>query len=151
LALLDPAPYDGTALYDSTTTPINSITFATTCGDDVHFGLLAIDGKYGDASPVVVTVPMAGDGPEKTNHIVGETLHDFLCLGCVHGFFDLEELAYRGRTELFATYAIPPSADDEPIYARLRAEFALAPWVDVEGRLQELNHRYRPLLHYGSR
>ena len=92
---------------------------------------------------------MAGDRAS-TNHVVGETLHDFLCLGCVHGFFDLEKLAYS-RTELFAKYAIPPSTDDEPIYAQFRAEFALTPWVNIEKRLRELNAKYWPLLRFRSR
>ena len=41
LGLLAPEPYDGTVLYAPASTPANSIAFATTCGDDVHFGLVA--------------------------------------------------------------------------------------------------------------
>jgi hypothetical protein len=93
LILLDVKPYDGTILYRPFTTPKNSLSFASTGGDDVHFGLVAVNGKFGDASPVVMTVPMAGDNPEELNFIVGETLRDFLCLGCERGFFDLEKLA----------------------------------------------------------
>jgi hypothetical protein len=70
LSLLDLEPYGGTILYDPGMTPINSVAFATTCGDDVHFGLLAVEGKCGDSSPIVMTVPMAGGSPEEANFIL---------------------------------------------------------------------------------
>ncbi len=38
-------------------TPSNSITFATTGGDGVHYGLLDIGSGFNDESPVVMTVP----------------------------------------------------------------------------------------------
>lgn len=45
LDLLDLEPYGGTILCNPRFTPTNSITFATTGGDDVHFGLVEWNGK----------------------------------------------------------------------------------------------------------
>jgi hypothetical protein len=150
LALLDIEPYGGTILYRPWTSPKNSLAFATTGGDDVHFGLVAVDGRYGDRSPIVMTVPMAGDTPDEMNFIVGETLHDFLCFGCVHGFFDMEELAYSWRTEFFDRYAKPPSPDDEDaeINEKFRAELSLSPWLEIEPKLAGLEAKYKPLLQF---
>ncbi len=84
------------------------------------------------------------------NLIVGETLHDFLCLGSVHGFFDLEKLADSWRTELFERYANPPSSDDEEaeFKAKFRAEFSLSPWREIEPRLLQLDAKYKPMLQF---
>ena len=148
LSLLDVEPYCGTILYNPTTTPTNSVAFATSGGDDVHFGLISVRGKFGDLSPIVMTVPMAGDTSEETNFVVGESLHDFLCLGCVHGFDDLEDLAYSSRTALFRKYSQPPTQSDNGIYARFRAEFVLTPWQDIELKLRDLDDKYRPILRF---
>ena len=72
-------------------TPTNSLTFAITGGDGVHYGLMAINGEFTDLSPVVMTVPMC-DTPNK---IVGANLKEFLALGCRYGYFALEQLVYR--------------------------------------------------------
>jgi hypothetical protein len=98
-----------------------------------------------------MTVPMADDAPEETNFIVGESLHDFLRLGCVHGFFDLEKLAYTWRTELFDEYSQHATSDDEPIFEAFRSEFGLAPWPDIESRLLELNKSLGPKLRFQNR
>ncbi len=148
LSLLDIESYEGTALCNPALTPINSVTFATTGGDDVHFGLVAIERKYSDLSPIVMTVPMAGDNPKETNFVVGESLHEFLRLGCVHDFFDLEKLAYSWRTDLFGQYKKTPALIDEPIYVRFRKEFELKPWIELESRFQELQNKYWPLLRF---
>ncbi len=149
LILLDIGPYDGTVLYRPGTTPQNSLTFACTGGDDVHFGLVGVNGQYGDSSPVVMTVPMAGDSIDDTNFIVGETLHEFLCLGCVHGFFYAEELAYSWRNEFFDRYANAPSTDENrKIYEKFQSELSLTPWISIESRLHELDSKIKPLLRF---
>lgn len=63
--------------WDYDATPANSIAFASTGGDGVHFSALAVG--IGDAAPVVMTVPVAFDTP---NHVVGGSLREFLALGC---------------------------------------------------------------------
>jgi hypothetical protein len=72
-------------------TPGNCITFAHTGGDGTHFSLLLQDGSVTEQSPVVLSVPASGF----LNCVIGENLHDFLCLGCHRGFFALEQLAYH--------------------------------------------------------
>ncbi len=119
-------PYGGTILYGPRMTPINTLTFARTGGDDVHFGMLATNGLYGDSSPIVMTVPIADENPEEANFIVGENLHAFLCVGCTHGYGSLEELAYGKQHELFDFLAGP--GDDNPSYAKLRSALSLTPW-----------------------
>jgi hypothetical protein len=148
LTLLDIEPYGGTVLYDSRMTPINTRTFATTGGDDVHFGMLSRHGLFADHSPVVMTVPMADENPEQVNFVVSESLHDFLCLGCVHGFFDLEKLAYDWRNELFEELAIAPRLDDDGPYSKFRAALSLSPWREIEFRLQELDRKYKSMLKF---
>src|SRR5687767_64611 len=60
-------------------TPLNSVTFASTGGDGVHFGFLHVEGC--SLSPVVMTVPMS----DVHNFVVGESLFEFLCLGAKRG------------------------------------------------------------------
>ncbi len=142
--------------YDST--PMNVSSFATTGGDGVHYSLLHIDGKVADESPVVMTVPMMFDRP---NLIVGETLHDFLCLGCEVGYFWLEQLTYdRAETiekvlhpeQVFASnygedYANHPDFREEMnLLNLLKNEFNLSPWVELGAHLDDLQARYMPLL-----
>lgn len=152
LGLLDIEPYDGTVLYPPWTTPRNSLAFATTGGNDVHFGLVAVAGLYGDPSPIVMTVPTAGDTVDETNFIVGETLHDFLSLGCAYGFFDIEQLAYSWKTELFERYSHSPSPEDEDaeIFGKLRAELSLSPWLEIESKLRQLDAKYKPMLQFDA-
>ena len=148
LTLLDIGPYDGTILYNSRMTPINTLTFACTGGDDVHFGMLSREGHFDDASPIVMTVPMADDNPEEANFVVGETLREFLSLGCVHGFFAIEKLAYSWRTEVFKEYASAPGANEEPSYIDFRSALSLTPWPEIESRQQTLDRIYKSRLSF---
>src|SRR6188474_787344 len=84
LFLLDPPKNAG---YRQT--PMNSVTFASIGVDGIHFGSVTDGDEFNPESPIVVTIPMAFDDP---NYIVGETLHDFLCLGCFHGYSNLGNL-----------------------------------------------------------
>lgn len=70
-------------------TPVNCLTFASTGGNGVHFSVFE---GLGDASPVVMTVPM-NFGQE--NLVIAESIYEFLCLGCQCGYFSLEQLAYN--------------------------------------------------------
>lgn len=70
-------------------TPLNCRTFASTGGDGVHFSFLVQDGVINSGSPVVLTVPSMG------NLIVGETLFEFLCLGCRQGYGGMDGFAYN--------------------------------------------------------
>ncbi len=142
-------PYEGTVLCDPQFTPTNSLSFARTGGDDVHFGLLSVAGKYGDNSPVVMTVPMADDNPNDTNFIVGSTLREFLCLGCQHGFFDLEKIAYPWKTELFELHARGTPEEDR-VYREFRERLGLEPWHNLCDRLAELNAEFRNQLQFAS-
>lgn len=137
----------GTVLYDPCLTPRNSLTFARTGTDDVHFGLLSVNDRYGDVSPVVMTVPMLGE-TDYTNLIMGETLHEFLCLGCVHGFSEMDSFAYF--PDVFFEKYSQPSGEDE--YAAeqefFRRYLSLSPWPVIESRLSELQDKYASTLEF---
>jgi len=80
-------------------TPLNTVSFARTGGDGVHFGIL--NGVDEEASgPVIMTVPMASID----NIVVAETLEEFFGIGCCNGWFALEQLAYD-VPETLAYYA----------------------------------------------
>ena len=140
--------YDGTMLYRSWTTPSNTLTFANTGGDDVHFGLVALGGSFSDSSPVVMTVPMADeDDVNEMNFIVGENLYDFLCLGYHFGFFDIEQIAY-GEDDPFVD-AEPLYDEDEELHKEFQKAFGLSPWSDeISTKLSRLDLKYKPLLEY---
>lgn len=147
-----PERYGGTILYRPHLTPSNALSFASTGGDDVHFSLLKVGKGFGDDSPVVMTVPMAGDTPEETNIILGENLHEFLCLGCVHGFFGLEQLMYC-RTETLEEYSQPEHEEDTYLYDEdtkaafqlFRDKLGLTPWSDIPSHLLDLQERFDQL------
>jgi hypothetical protein len=142
--------------YDST--PLNVSSFARTGGDGVHYSLLHIDGRVTDQSPVVMSVPMMG---LKGNLIVGENLHDFLCLGCEVGYAWLEELVYDWADALKsllhpdrvfidnggANYRADPTYQEQMRQlALLRDAFRLAPWTELESHLVDLQMRYKDRL-----
>src|SRR5688572_1018832 len=99
-------------------TPVNSVTFASTGGDGVHFGLLQGLSTTSRDGPVVMTVPMAAlDHVRDANHVVAESIREFLGLGCVRGWCELEQLAYRSEYALeLHSRAVAPS---EPRIAQL--------------------------------
>jgi len=100
-------------------TPINSITFATTGGDGVHYGWLDIPGRPVDDAPIVMTVPMG----ETPNLIVGRDMREFLSLGCRFGYFALEGLVHdpdRTIADIAANRVDPDRSDDERALLDLR-------------------------------
>jgi hypothetical protein len=140
-------------------TPDNSLAFATTGGDGVHYSLLQLERDAGDLSPVVMTVPM-NFGHE--NLIVGSDMKEFLCLGCQVGYFFLEQLTYdQSDTIYWLTH--PDEGFDglnrEPygdvirmkyLLNLLSEELNLNPWEEFEQRLNYLQSQYSSLLELSS-
>lgn len=123
-------------------TPTNSISFATTGGDGVHYSWVTLPDRDPDFCPIVMTVPMC-DTP---NVIVGANLREFLCLGCRFGYFSLEQLVYS-RTSTIAelvTGQINPEweSTERALADRLRSTLGLAPWKDPGARLKELEAEF---------
>ena len=119
-------------------TPTNSLTFATTGGDGVHYGFVAVNGEFTDFSPIVMTVPMC-DTP---NVVVGANFREFLALGCRFGYFALEQLIYH-RDETLSELALgrfDPEASESAraLLQKVSDAFALSPWQTPGQRLAEL-------------
>lgn len=138
-------------------TPTNSLQFAYTGGEGVHFSFLSDVPITHDTPPVIVTIP-AAFGSE--NFVLGENLSDFLCLGMHRGYFALEQLGYN-YDETVAVYSDPAwqpktthhdwvgyRVDDRKraILAFLSQKLALVPWGNVKEKLAMLTTRYRGLL-----
>jgi hypothetical protein len=143
--------------WDYDATPVNSTTFASTGGDGVHLGLLHDATAASSTAPVVMTVPMQFDAP---NRVVGASLREFLALGCRTGYFHLEQLAYpRDRQDALSRLGtghwdagwegwdgLEPAIAPVGLLAALTQEFDLAPWANAEQRLAELQARYLPVV-----
>jgi hypothetical protein len=78
---------------------------------------------------VVMTVPPSTG----VNLVVGESLREFLALGCRSHFTALGVLVQEITAELE-----PEDAEAMEVMAALRSHFALSPWPDVAARLAEL-------------
>jgi hypothetical protein len=124
--------------FDYWCTPTNSVTFACTGGDGVHFGHLLVETR--PASPVVMTVPMT-DTP---NLVIASDFHDFLRLGYYAGFFSLEQFVYNWDEAV----AIHTRDNDEwgdwerTLLQRLRTEFALEPFADISAQIRETHEAH---------
>jgi hypothetical protein len=104
-------------------TPANTLAFARTGGDGVHFNFVLRDGRVREDSPILMAVPMNVDRPHV---IVGRDLRDFLALGVGRGFFLLDGLVYDPESFLGA-YPAPEEALGEREREQLlllRAAFA---------------------------
>jgi hypothetical protein len=123
-------------------TPRNSITFGSTGGDGVHYGILDIGSGFTDSSPVVMTVPSC-DTP---NTIVGASFVDFLALGCRQGYFTLEQLIYQREMQIAALDSqdfSPYSTEDQRnMLESITHRFELLPWEDHTDRLDQLQRQY---------
>lgn len=120
-------------------TPLNSVTFASTGGDGVHYGFLDVTNS--SVKPVIMTVPMANI----KNMIVGESLHEFLRLGSRYGYFSLEKLAYnqeRTIAEINASFLRTESETASMLLVHLTKEFGLTAWDNIGDRLTELERIY---------
>lgn len=91
-------------------TPRNSVEFAWTGGDGVHFSLVEVDGVVSENSPVVVSVPANSGDRSGANVIVGDSLINFLRFGLLRGYFAMEQLVYRREL----TLKVYSSADWQP-------------------------------------
>jgi hypothetical protein len=102
------------------------------CGvDGVHWSAMTAGNASGYI--VVMTVPPSLG----VNLVVGESLHEFLCLGCRSHFACLS-----GLVEDVTTALEPEDADFADVMAALRNRFSLSPWPDVVARLSVLEARY---------
>ena len=123
-------------------TPINSVTFASIGVDGIHFGSITGESLLVPMAPVVLTIPMAFDAP---NYIVGETLYDFLCLGCRHGYANLGNL-HLHPDDTIEHYQRPPEDfyDERApgILQLLTTELSLEPWTTVRSHFLELQARF---------
>jgi hypothetical protein len=81
-------------------TPINSLAFAWTGGDGVHFSFLVQNGRIDADSPVIMTSP-ANSLDE--NLIAAGNFEKFLEFGLPRSLFGLEQLAYN-LTETLHVY-----------------------------------------------
>ncbi|WP_254513197.1 hypothetical protein [Anatilimnocola floriformis] len=84
-------------------TPTNTVAFASTGGDGVHFSFLVRDDRVGVNSPVVLTAP-SNFGNE--NCILAENFRTFLRMGLRRGYFAMEQLSYS-PTEALHVYGTP--------------------------------------------
>ncbi len=73
-------------------TPLNTILFAQTGVDGVHFSYLEIGL---DINPIIITVPCAwGNKPNSYNCVIAETFDEFLGLGYFKGWYSLDGYFY---------------------------------------------------------
>ena len=131
-------------------TPTNSVTFASIGVDGIHFGSITDGPNMDPKSPVVVTIPMAFDDP---NYIVGESLYDFLCLGCRHGYANVANLHLNLDKSLgYFTVAPDDWFDDRVpgILDLLANELALKPWRNVHTHFHDLQSRFMSSLKFAA-
>jgi hypothetical protein len=135
--------------------PINAGTFASTGGDGHHYSLLAIYGQIRDDSPVLLSRPDYSD--MTCNLVAGETLHDFLCLGMLTGYFnflydgfnDDEHAGDDFASSLYQVDGLPPEHNEisREMLRRLASEFKLKPWQADGGarfkRIQGLRTQFQ--------
>lgn len=125
-------------------TPLNTLTFASTGGDGVHYGLLSIAGAPFDQLPVVMTVPMS----DQNNVVVAETLKEFLGLGYFVGWFSLEQLSYDANWAV--SYFSQPDPDTWPEREKelrlIRDELSIKYAALSLSRIQDLSDQYLSLL-----
>lgn len=138
--------------YDCWCTPINSVTFAETGGDSVHYGLLVGAEGVNENCPVIMTLPCASNN----NIIIAESFTEFLSLGCRSGYCSIEEIEYEPE-EYFAQLdshqysdCVSDSETDIELLKRIEKEFSLTPWKNHEIRMDELRVKYFDRLLYSA-
>ena len=131
-------------------TPENSVTFATTGGDSVHFGFLTKNGEASENSPIVMTLPCA----ETSNIIVGENFKEFLGLGCRSGYVELEQIEYQPEEQIpfldSHKYSLEMSPNEIKLLKSIESEFNLVTWSNHAARLAELKLKYFGDLKYSA-
>jgi hypothetical protein len=123
--------------------PRNSLSFASTGGDGVHFSLLALDDTAMASWPVVMTVPMNFD---EENLIVGADLREFLGLGLRHGYVELDQLLYKPDETIawldHDSDQEPRSVDKVRALAAIRRTFEISPWENHGTTIAELRAKF---------
>ena len=131
-------------------TPENTVTFATTGGDGVHFGFLTNNGEVKENSPIVMTLPCA----DTANIIVGSSFEEFLSLGCRGGYFELEQIEYQPQQQIpfLDSHQYPSEMEPNQIslLKSIEQEFNLAVWANHSARLAELKLKYLGSLKYSA-
>ena len=129
-------------------TPKNSLTFAATGGDGVHYGMVQGVNQQGHPGPVVMTVPMATNN----NVIVAEDLDEFFSLGYYAGWSGLDEIVYR-LDEAIKYYAGPDadlSKEESTFLEMIRKEFQIQHIPLTKKRLEALEKLYFHQLDIGN-
>jgi hypothetical protein len=119
-------------------TPKNSLTFASTGGDGVHFGFL--DRNNLNETPIVMTVPMS----DNYNVIVAEDLEEFFSIGYYVGWFALEQLVYD-QEETIEYFSKPDEETDDKelrFLGLIRDKFQTQHRPLTLERLDELKDKY---------
>lgn len=128
-------------------TPLNCRTFAGTGGDGHHFSFLVLDGAITETSPIVATAPDYGG----QSAVIAESLEQFLCLGCIHGYDALGSLLLGDDNQLIDYFApvVDPSAIEFPyapfmgsMLAYLRERLKLKPFTDWQ-QLRAIQQKYK--------
>lgn len=136
-------------------TPINCRVFASTGSGGTHFSFLTKDATVDESTPVIVTLP----SNLGCTVVLGESLREFLSLGCLRGFYGLEQITTTCLQPYFNMRDFEPNAEDarygfesnagkEAVLRLLRNELDLEPWSNVSERLGQLEEKYAPLLEY---
>jgi hypothetical protein len=122
--------------------PENSVEFASTGGDGLHYCFLVADGIVRADSPVLLCRP---DGSEPPNVVVGENLHEFLCLGMNCAYFDLLRVLEYPDERVGDWFGDDVWEEQRELLIRMRREFNLEPWPARKSRLAELQEKYLTL------
>ena len=98
--------------------------------------------------------------PDEPRLVVGDTLRDFLALGCTTGYFFLEQLVYDFDETIgylfdynaFMRYNYPggkPPKEDledlaaqQALLAALSREFGLSPWLNARAKFDALQKKW---------
>ena len=131
-------------------TPKNSLTFATTCGDGVHFGIMKDKNGEINVGPVIMTVPMFS----KNNIVIAGDLDEFFSLGYYVGWFALEQIVYDIDETIdyySRTDSDPEMEKEEYLFLEIiRKELPINHKPLSKERLKELEQRYFDRLEIGS-
>jgi hypothetical protein len=80
---------------------------------------------------------------------VGQTLYDFLCIGCRHGYSNLGNLHLNFEATIEHYQSPPDDFYDERspgILQTMTDELSLTSWPDVPGHFLDLQSRIIPML-----
>lgn len=138
-------------------TPTNSLAFAWTGGDGVHFSFIVRNSRVDSNSPILLTAPANGGN---ANLILAPDFRTFLRLGLRRGYFALEQLTYN-PTEALQVYGSPdwepseqlhydvgyvPDAQQKKVIAFVAESLKLEPFSFAPEEFAALQDRFMPLL-----